>query len=119
MESVIMVFKLIHWNKIPIWRFCLWFPGAIKAHNPIFQRQWFGPYKIQYCLLNNTILLTTIDKFDPNPILANINKLKSYRFVEDHTFQPILTKPSDFLSKEPMEATHFDNLFIKQPINLI
>jgi hypothetical protein len=24
-----------------------------------------------------------------------------------------------FLSKEPMEATHFDNLFVKQPINLI
>jgi len=61
----------------------------------------------------------TIDKFDPNPILVNINKLKPYTFVEDHTFQPILAKLSDFLSKEPMEATHFDNLFIKQPINPI
>jgi hypothetical protein len=55
----------------------------------------------------------TINKFDPNPILVNIKKLKPYRFVEDHTFQPILVKPSEFLSKEPMEATHFDNLFIK------
>jgi hypothetical protein len=27
----------------------------------------------------------TIDKFDPNPILVNINKLKPYRFVEDDT----------------------------------
>jgi hypothetical protein len=54
----------------------------------------------------------TINKFDPNPILVHI-KLKPYRFVEDHTFQPILVKPSDFLSNEPMEANHFDNLFIK------
>jgi hypothetical protein len=52
-----------------------------------------------------------INKFDPNPILVNINKLKPYRFVEDHTFQPILVKPSDFLLEESMEATHFDNLF--------
>jgi hypothetical protein len=105
-------------DKIPIWRFCLWFPRAIKAHNPKFQRQWFGPYKFQYCLPNNTMLLVIIDKFDPNPILVNINKLKPYRFVKDHTFQLVLIKPSDFLSKEQMEATHFDNLFIKQPIEV-
>jgi hypothetical protein len=60
----------------------------------------------------------TSDKFDPNPILVNINKLKPYRFVEDHTFQPILAKLSDFLLEESVEATHFDNLFIKQPIEL-
>ncbi len=42
----------------------------------------------------------TIDKFDPNLILVNINKLKPYRFVEDQTFQPVLTKPNDFLLKE-------------------
>jgi hypothetical protein len=40
------------------------------------------------------MLLVTIDKFDHNPILVNINKLKPYRFVEDHTLQPILVKPS-------------------------
>jgi hypothetical protein len=33
----------------------------------------------------------TIDKFDPNLVLFNINKLKPYRFVEDQTFQFILT----------------------------
>jgi hypothetical protein len=42
---------------------------AIKAHPLKFQRQWFGPYKIQYCLPNNKMLLMTIDKFDHNPIL--------------------------------------------------
>jgi hypothetical protein len=34
----------------------------------------------------------TIDKFDHNPVSVNINKLKPYRFVEDHTLQPIIIK---------------------------
>jgi len=55
----------------------------------------------------------TINKFDLNIVLVNINKLKPYSFVEDQTLQPILVKPNDFLPKEPLEATHFDNMFIK------
>ncbi len=51
----------------------------------------------------------TIDKFDPNPILVNINKLKPYRFVEDHTLQPILTKPSDFITNP--RKINWDKLF--------
>jgi hypothetical protein len=51
-----------------------------------------------------------IDKFDPNLVLINI-KLKPYRFAEDHTFQPILTKPNEFLLGELVDAAHFDNLF--------
>jgi hypothetical protein len=42
-------------------------------------------------------MLVINDKFDPNPILININKLKPYRFVEDQNFQHVLVKPSDFL----------------------
>jgi hypothetical protein len=30
---------------------------------------------IQYCLPNNITLIVIVDKFDPNPILMNINKL--------------------------------------------
>jgi len=63
----------------------LWFPKAHKEHTCKFKQNWFGPYKIKYCLLNNTTLLVTIDKFDPNPILVNINKLKPYWF-QDITF---------------------------------
>jgi len=37
---------------------------------------------IQYCLPSNVTLLVTIDKFDPNPIFININKLKPYRFQD-------------------------------------
>jgi hypothetical protein len=40
-----------------------------------------------------------IDNFDHNPILVNINKLKPYRFVKDHTFKFVLVKPSDCFIK--------------------
>jgi hypothetical protein len=40
-----------------------------------------------------------IDKFDPNLILVNINKLKPYRFVEDQTFQPVVAKSSWYTPK--------------------
>jgi len=97
MEPIVMVSKSVHWNE---------------AHSPKFQKGWFGPYKIQYYLPNNIILLVTINKFDPNLILVYINKLKPYKFVEDQTLQPILTKTSVFLPKEPIEVTH-SNMFIK------
>jgi hypothetical protein len=47
-------------------------------------------------LPNNIILVVTIDKFDPNPMFVNINKLKPYRFIEDETLQLSLAKPSDW-----------------------
>jgi hypothetical protein len=56
----------------------------------------------------------TIDKFDPNLILVSINKLKPCRFVEDHTFQLVLTKPNDFISEELVEIIYFGNLFIEE-----
>jgi hypothetical protein len=34
-----------------------------------------------YCLSNNIVLLVNIDKFEPNPILMNISKLKPYRYL--------------------------------------
>ncbi len=42
---------------------------------------------IQYYLPNNTIFLVIINKFDPNPILININKLKPYWFQYTTTFK--------------------------------
>jgi hypothetical protein len=49
------------------------------------------------------MLLMTIDEFYPNLVLVNINKLKPYRFMEDHTFQHVLVKPNDLLLKESIE----------------
>ncbi len=53
----------------------------------------------------------TIDKFDFNLVLFNINKLKPYRFVENHTFQLVIVKLSNFSSKELVETNHFGNMF--------
>jgi len=58
----------------------------------------------------------TVDKFDPNPVLVNINKLKPYKFMDDQTLQPILAKPNDFLPKELVEIIHFDNMSTKQQV---
>jgi hypothetical protein len=65
-------------------------------------------------LPNNIVLLVTINKFDPNPVLVNINKLKPYRFIEDITLQPIFVNPNDLVvdehvqTKEP-EPLRFEN----------
>ncbi len=56
----------------------LWFLKGRKEYTRKFKKQWFGPYKIQYCLPNDIVLLVNIDKFEPNLILVNINKLKPY-----------------------------------------
>jgi hypothetical protein len=50
-----------------------------------FTKKWFGPYKIKFCLPNNNVLLLTLDKFDPNPVLVNVNKLKPYQFMDEKT----------------------------------
>jgi hypothetical protein len=72
-------------KEIQIWRSCsLVFKGQ-KTHLGKFTRKWFGPYIIQFCLPNNIKFLVIMDKFDPNSILANINKLKPYQFMDDET----------------------------------
>jgi hypothetical protein len=45
-----------------------------------------------------------MDKFNPNLVLVNINKLKPYRFIEDKTLQPILAKPSVLAIDEPIQT---------------
>jgi hypothetical protein len=44
-------------------------------HLENFTEKWFGLYKIQFCLPNNIVRLIIVDKFDPNLILVNVNKL--------------------------------------------
>jgi hypothetical protein len=59
----------------------LLFPKGKKEHIGKFKKPWFGSYNIQYCLLNNTILFVNIDKCEPNPVLANINNLKPFKYL--------------------------------------
>jgi hypothetical protein len=33
-------------------------------------------------LPNNTVLLVTIEKFETNPVLVNVNKLRPYKYME-------------------------------------
>jgi hypothetical protein len=63
------------WDKV------FWFPNGRKEHTKKFLKQWFGPYKIISCLLNNIVLFVNINKFEPNPILVNINKFKLSRYL--------------------------------------
>ncbi len=60
------------------------------------------------------MLLVTIDKFDPNLVSININKMKLYWFLEDSTFQPILTNPSDMLTKELVEKQETNHMLDKE-----
>jgi hypothetical protein len=60
----------------------MWFPKGNESHLRKFTRKWFGPYKIQYMLLNNIVLLVTSEKFETNPMLVNVNKLKPYKYME-------------------------------------
>jgi hypothetical protein len=62
------------------------------------------------------MLLVTIEKFDPNLVLVNINKLKPLWLVDNHTLLPIQVKPNDLLPKELVETNNYGNLFIKELI---
>jgi uncharacterized circularly permuted ATP-grasp superfamily protein len=60
------------------------------------------------------MLLVTIDKFDLNLVLININKMKPYWFVEDSMLQPILTNLSDMLTKELVEKQETNHMLDKE-----
>ncbi len=62
--------------------YVLWFPKGNKSHLGKFTRKWFGPYKVQFVLPDNIMLLVTIEKFGINPMLVNVNKLKPYKYME-------------------------------------
>ena len=61
----------------------MWYPKGANIHAGKLRNKWFGPYRVQYLLPNNTVLLVTVDKFDPDPVIVNINKLKTYQCPEE------------------------------------
>ena len=63
--------------------YVLWFPKGANVYTGKLRNKWFGPYRVQYLLPNNTVLLVTVDKFDSDPVIVNINKLKTYRCTEE------------------------------------
>jgi hypothetical protein len=62
---------------------------------------------------SNIVLFVTIDKFDPNPVLVNINELKPYKFIENKTLQPILIKLNDLITDEPIQIEELEALHVE------
>ncbi len=69
-------------KKFQFGDYVLWFPKGEKTHMGKFKKRWFGPFKVQYYLPNNIVLLVSVNNFEPNPVLVKVNKLKPYRYVD-------------------------------------
>jgi hypothetical protein len=69
-------------KEVLVWRLCFMVPKGEKTYLGKFKKRWFGPFKVQYCLRNNIILIIYVNNFEPNPILVNVNKLKPYTYVD-------------------------------------
>jgi hypothetical protein len=76
-------------KKFQFGNYVLWFPKGKKTHMGKFKKRRFGPFKVQYCLPNNIVLLVSVNNFEPNLVLVNVNKLKPYKYV-DYTLKGIL-----------------------------
>jgi hypothetical protein len=60
----------------------MWFPKGENTHMRKFKKGWFGPFKVEYCLSKNIVFLVSVNNFEPNLLLCNVNKLKPYRYVD-------------------------------------
>jgi hypothetical protein len=60
----------------------MWLPKGNKSHLGQFIKKWFESYIVQYVLPNNIMWLVTIEKFENNPMLVNVNKFKPYKYME-------------------------------------
>jgi len=58
------------------------FPKEKKhTHLGKFKKRWFGPFRVYYYLPDN-IFFVFVNNFEPNILLANVNKLKPYTYVD-------------------------------------
>jgi hypothetical protein len=69
-------------KKFQFGNYVLWFPKGKKTHMGKFKKRWFGPFKVHYYVPNNIVLLISVNNFEPNPILVNVNRLKLYTHVD-------------------------------------
>ncbi len=65
-------------KKFQFGNYVLRFPKGEKTRMGKFKKRWFGPFKIQYGLPNNIVILVAFNNFEPNLVLVNVNKLKPY-----------------------------------------
>jgi hypothetical protein len=69
-------------KKFEFGNYVLWFPKGEKTHLGKFKKRWFNPFRVQYFLPNNILLLVFVNNFKPNLVLVNVNKLKPYTYVD-------------------------------------
>ena len=86
--------------------YVLWYPKGANVHAGKLRNKWFGPYRVQHLLPNNTVFLVTVDKFDLDSVIVNINKLKTYRCPEEGL--PDLSN-SDHQTKTHLIEASFQN----------
>jgi hypothetical protein len=98
------------YSHVKFGNYVLWFPRVISKHVPNFRDNGLGHTK------SNIVLLVTIDKFDPNLVLVNINMLKPYKFIEDKTLQPILTKLSDLVLMNLFKQKNLNHYMLSMKI---
>jgi hypothetical protein len=65
-----------------------------NEHVGKFKNRWFGLCRVQNKISNNTIILVTIETFEANSIILNINKLKFYEFYDKDQLVTITSKQS-------------------------
>ncbi len=101
----------------------LWFPKGQQTHLGKFTKKWFSPYKVQFYLPNiKFVLLVTLDKFDPNLILINVNKLKPYQFLDEKThivdrLKPMYQDEQKYIRMDDKEDEHLDeSMFMIQMV---
>jgi len=64
-------------------------------------------------LPNSIILFVTIDKFDLNLVLVNINKLNPYKFIANKTLQLVLITLNDLVMDDPIQTKEREPLLVE------
>ena len=77
----------------------LWHPKGQNMKPGKLTYSWFGPYRVQYALPNNTVLLVALRHFDKNAVIVNSNKLKNYVLPEETLLETVVLEeaPEDLV----------------------
>jgi hypothetical protein len=69
-------------KKFQFRNYVLWFPKGEKTQLGKFKKILFGPFRVYIYLPNDIVLIVFINRFEPNLVLVNVNKLKPYKYVD-------------------------------------
>ena len=77
----------------------LWHPKGQHMKPGKLTYRWFGPYRVQYALPNNAVLLVALRHFDKNAVIINSNKLKNYLLLGGTLLETVIPEeaPEDLV----------------------